>query len=90
MNTGKIKFFHQQKRYGIITPEGVQPGDQQREVWFHETVWPGGVGEPIAGQDVEYSLLPGWYKPRALTIKLLSARGYVPITEGRKRGGYGD
>lgn len=89
--TGKIKFFDMRRRFGIITPEGVAPGDRDREVFFYEDVLPKGVNTLSPGQDVEFSLLPDYYKPRALTIKLLAARGYVPIDHGsRKAGTYGD
>lgn len=87
--TGYIKFFDPAKRFGIIIPEGVPVNERERHVFFYEDVIEGGPAH--AGQAVEYSLLPEYPTPRALTVKLLGKRSYVPINQQpRKAVGYGD
>ena len=79
---GHIKFFDVRKRYGIIIPEGVSVSDRGRHVFFYEDVLEGGSAHP--GQPVEYSLLPDYPTARALSVKLLGKRSYVPINQTRR------
>jgi cold shock CspA family protein len=86
--TGNVKFFDARKRFGIITPVGVKPGDREREVFFYEDVLEGSVG---VGDEVEYSLNPKCRDPRALRVKPLGNRSYVPINQPtRKVAAHGD
>lgn len=81
--TGKVKFFDLNRRFGIIVPDGVPMKERDRHVFFYQDVLPEGA-ELRAGQDVEYSLLPDYPTPRALTVRLLGKSSYVPIRAPRK------
>lgn len=84
--TGYIKFFDARKRFGIIIPDGVPSSKRESHVFFYEDVLQGTVQ---AGQEVEYSLLPNYPTPRALTVKPLGKVAYVPINSQRKVAAYG-
>jgi cold shock CspA family protein len=84
--TGHIKFFDAEKHYGIIIPAGISPRERKLHVFFYEDVLQGSVA---TGQEVEYSLLPEYPTPRALAVKPLEGRAYVPINARRKAVGYG-
>lgn len=86
--TGSIKFFDPAKRFGIIIPAGVPVSDRDRHVFFYQDVLEGGSAH--AGQEVEYSLLPNYPSPRALSVRLLGKTSYVPIDLGRKATAHGD
>lgn len=86
--TGNVKFFDPEKRFGIIIPDGVSVRDRDRHVFFYEDVLEG--GKVAAGQEVEYSLLPNYPTPRALTVRLLGKTAYVPIDQKRRAVASGD
>lgn len=86
--TGEIKYFDVRKRYGIILPEGVSVRDKEKQVFFYEDVLEGGT--PHVGQEVEYALNPNCRNPRALMVRLLGKRNYVPIDSQRKAVASGD
>ena len=86
--TGSIKFFDARKRFGIIIPAGVSVRDREGHVFFYEDVLEGGTAS--AGQEVEYSLIPNYPSPRALSVRLLGKVSYVPINIGRKAVAHGD
>lgn len=83
---GVVKYFNLKTRYGFILG-----GKGEPDIFFHENVLEGST-VPREGHEVEYELNPSFpvEKPRALAVKLLTKRSYVPISEGRKRGSYGD
>lgn len=79
--TGEVKWFDVRKHYGFIVPDGVSMADKDDHVFVHESI----LEEPLAaGQQVEYSIIPGARTPKALWVKVLSKRSYVPINQGRK------
>jgi cold shock CspA family protein len=85
--TGEVKWYDARKRYGFILPDGVAVDDKQAHVFVHESV----LEQPLrAGQEVEYALIPGSRTPKALWVKVLNKRSYVPINEGRKAVANGD
>jgi cold shock CspA family protein len=88
--TGVVKFWNT-AGWGIITPHGVRIGDREREVFIHESKLPQGVSELPEGGEVEYELFPGAEAPRAISVRLLGKRNYVPIDEApRKAVAHGD
>jgi cold shock CspA family protein len=88
--TGAIKFFDIRKRFGIIIPAGVSLRERDRHVFFYEDVLEGG-STAHAGQEVEFSLMPNYPSPRALTVRLLGKTAYVPIDQHpNRKAAYGD
>jgi cold shock CspA family protein len=87
--TGAIKFFDPRKLFGIIIPAGVSVKDRDRHVFFYVNALQGGT-TAHAGQEVEYSLIPNYPSPRALSVRLLGKTSYVPIDLGRKMAAHGD
>jgi len=88
--TGLVKFWNP-AGWGIITPDGVRSGDRTREVFVHESKLPEGVSALPEGGEVEFDLFPNFGTRRALNVRLLSKRSYVPISEApRKAVAHGD
>jgi CspA family cold shock protein len=70
---GIIKFFNRAKGYGFI-----RRGKGEPDVFFHESVLANAKQSSVeTGQEVEYSLHPGFPEPRALSVRLLSKRSYM-------------
>lgn len=88
MATGSIKFFDPRKLFGIIIPAGVSVKERDRHVFFYVDALQGSTAH--AGQEVEYSLIPNYPSPRALTVRLLGKTAYVPIDQHRKAAANGD
>ena len=77
--TGHVKYFNVAKYFGFIIPEG-RSQDRDSHVFFYGEVVEDGRTLSV-GQEVEYSLIPGYPTPRALWVKLVSKRAYVPINQ---------
>jgi CspA family cold shock protein len=75
--TGVIKFFNAAKGYGFIRRAKGEP-----DVFFHESVL-ADSGKPHTGQEVEFELYPLFPDPRALNVRLLGKRSYVPINQAK-------
>jgi cold shock CspA family protein len=81
---GVIKFFNRAKGYGFI-----RRGKDEPDVFFHESVLVD-AKQADTGQEVEYELHPSFPEPRALSVRLLGKRAYVPITQRKEKVAYGD
>lgn len=84
--TGAVKWFDAEKGYGFIIPAGKGPQDRESHVFFHESSLEE-TSHAHPGQEVEYSLLPNYPTPRALTVRLLGKRAYVPINDHKPERG---
>ena len=61
METGKVKFYNKEKKYGFIT------GDEGKDYFFHAS----GVSNDIYlkdGDNVEYKVVEGERGPKAVDI----------------------
>lgn len=62
---GTVKFFHNRKKYGFITPE-----DGGEDVFFHVSSL--GEGETVSeGDEVEFEVEEGDKGPKAVDVKKL-------------------
>lgn len=58
MSIGRVKFFNPNKRWGIITPDGVKPQERDKQVFFYEDALPEGMSQIADGAEVEFELIP--------------------------------
>lgn len=64
MQTGKVKFFNQEKGFGFIKPE-----DSDRDIFVHET----GLRDQITKDDrVEFMVTEGKKGPNAVEVRKIS------------------
>lgn len=81
--TGVVKFYDAVKGYGFI-----MPADGTKDVFFHQSALEE-VKHVSTGHEVEFTLMPLFPKPRALSVRLLNKRTYTPVREMRKGAAYG-
>lgn len=68
MNSGKVKWFNDEKGYGFITPD-----DGGNDVFLHHSALPGkGRKTIVVGEKVSFTIEKGARGPQAGNVKVIS------------------